>query len=133
MKEKLRQFMMNRYGIDTLGKHMMILTIILLVLSLFMRGFPRLIINIMIYILLITSMIRMYSRNIYKRYDENQKYLARIAPLSRYFSVYKRNHQDREHKYFRCPKCHQIVRVPRGRGKIEITCPKCHTHFDKRT
>ena len=41
--------------------------------------------------------------------------------------------KDREHRYFDCPKCRQPVRVPRGKGKIMITCPKCKERFQRKT
>ena len=64
----------------------------------------------------------MFSRNTYARYEENRKFL-------RFFDRLK----DREHRYFSCPKCQQPVRVPRGKGKIAITCPKCREKFIKKT
>ncbi len=75
----------------------------------------------------------MFSKNIYKRYNENQKYLYYMKPLERYKTLLKKQKNDPEHKYFRCPSCQQLVRVPKGRGKITITCPKCKKEFDRKS
>ena len=56
-----------------------------------------------------------------------------IQPIKKRFNVIKKNHQDKEHKYYLCPSCKQIVRVPKGRGKITITCPTCKNRFDKKS
>ena len=68
------------------------------------------------------AMFRCFSRNTYQRYRENRKYLMLLDRI-----------KDREHRYFECPKCRQPVRVPRGKGKISITCPKCKEKFVKNT
>jgi ribosomal protein L37AE/L43A len=66
------------------------------------------------YVLMIYAIWRSLSRNTYKRYQENRKFLQFFDRL-----------KDRQHRYFDCPKCRQPVRVPRGKGKIAITCPRC--------
>ena len=86
-----------------------------------------------VWLLLICNLFRTYSRNIYKRREENEKYLKMIQPIKKRFNVIKKNHQDKEHKYYLCPSCKQIVRVPKGRGKITITCPTCKNRFDKKS
>jgi ribosomal protein L37AE/L43A len=68
------------------------------------------------------AIFRMLSKNVYKRYEENRKYL-------RFLDRWK----DKEHRYYDCPKCKQTVRVPRGKGKISITCPTCKEKFVKKT
>jgi ribosomal protein L37AE/L43A len=68
------------------------------------------------------AMFRILSRNTYKRYQENRKYLMILQRL-----------KDREHRYYDCPRCHQQVRVPRGKGKIAISCPKCREKFIRKT
>ena len=68
------------------------------------------------------AIFRMLSRNTYKRYQENRKYLRFVERL-----------KDRDHRYYDCPRCRQPVRVPKGKGKIAITCPKCKEKFIKKT
>ena len=74
------------------------------------------------YVLIAWSFFRMLSRNTYKRYQENRKYLQLVERI-----------KDREHRYYDCPRCRQPVRVPRGKGKIAITCPKCREKFIRKT
>ena len=74
------------------------------------------------YGLMIWALFRGFSRNTYKRYQENRKFLQFFERL-----------KDREHRYYDCPKCRQVVRVPRGKGRIAITCPRCRERFVRKT
>ena len=77
----------------------------------------------------------MISRNIYKRSAENQRFLKLWNPVKNYGHNIKMKFVERggTKNLCRCPKCHQIIRVPKGKGKIAITCPKCRFEFIKRT
>ena len=120
----LRNFMLGRYGHDKLNVHLMILGIVLMVLGMVLgRVFWwSSILSLLSYVPLIWSIFRMYSRNIPARQRENKAYRNFWAHLG-----------DRAHRYYRCPRCRQSVRVPRGKGKISIRCPKCSEKFIKRT
>lgn len=117
----LRNFMAGRYGTDKLNMCLLWTAVAVMVVSLF---FPavRGILAIVYYGLLILAMMRTFSRNTYKRYQENRKFLQLVDRI-----------KDRQHRYFSCPKCRQTVRVPRGKGKIAITCPKCRERFVKKS
>lgn len=130
MKERMIAFMMGRYGVDDLNKHLLYLVFILIVISMLTGVNALVYIN---YLILAIILFRMFSRNINKRYAEEQKYEEIISPVTRTFSLMKKRMSDRSHKYYRCPSCHQMVRLPKGKGKIEVTCPKCQTKFEKRT
>ena len=80
------------------------------------------VLSLLAYIPLIWSIYRMYSRNIEARRRENTAFLRFFSRLT-----------DKQYRYFRCPQCGQQLRVPRGRGKISITCPKCHNQFIKKS
>lgn len=122
-----RRIMVGRYGVDQLNTF-------LIILSFCISLFPYLITNIITYILLIIIFWRMFSKKIYKRQKENLVFLRFWLPVKRFFKDLFRKQPDRKtHKYYRCPKCKQRVRVPRGKGKISITCPKCNTKFVKKT
>ena len=120
----LRRFMEGRYGTDKLN--MVILgcaLAIVVVYSFFVpAGVVQLILWALSYALMIWAIFRSLSRNTYKRYEENRKFLRVVDQV-----------KDREHRYFNCPRCRQRVRVPRGKGKISISCPKCHEKFVKKT
>ena len=123
MKLGLQRFMAGRYGTDKLNTSILFLGLILCVLSMFMPGKALvLVMTTLAYLCSFVVIFRAFSRNTYKRYRENRKYLDLIARI-----------KDREHRYFSCPKCKQSVRVPKGKGKIAITCPKCREKFVRKT
>ena len=125
------QFMLGRYGSDQFNVFLVILAIVLMILILFFIRNSFL--SAIVWLILIYSLYRIYSRNIYRRRAENDKYLSIIQPIQKRISMIKKNREDHEHKYFLCPECKQTVRVPRGHGKITITCPKCSHKFDKKS
>ncbi|GFI40853.1 hypothetical protein [Thomasclavelia cocleata] len=125
------QFMLGRYGSDQFNVFLVILAIVLMILNLFFIRNSFL--SAIVWLILIYSLYRIYSRNIYRRRAENDKYLSIIQPIQKRISMIKKNREDHEHKYFLCPECKQTVRVPRGHGKITITCPKCSHKFDKKS
>ena len=123
INRKTRYFMMGRYGTDKLNMAILMAGLAMSVIVMFIR-FPLLdlILTCGSYILMFWAIFRMLSRNTYTRYQENRRYLRLLERL-----------KDREHRYFDCPRCRQPVRVPRGKGKIAITCPKCKEKFIKKT
>mgnify|MGYP003258192588 FL=1 len=127
----LYRFMSGRYGSDQLNNFLLIFALILLILNLFVIRNPYL--ATIIWIILIINIFRTYSRNIYKRRAETDKFLSLIQPVKKRINIIKSNKNDKMHKYFLCPNCKQTVRVPRGRGQITITCPKCKQKFDKKS
>ena len=117
----LQRFMQGRYGSDKLNTAILVAGVIACILSWFTGGWSVLF-TLLSYGLMIWAIFRMLSRNTYKRYQENRKYLRLVEQI-----------KDREHRYFSCPRCHQPVRVPRKKGKIAITCPKCREKFIRKT
>ena len=123
MKTGLQRFMQGRYGTDKLNTMILIVGLVLCVVSMFMpAGWPVLLMTLLSYGCCATVIFRSFSRNTYKRYRENRKYLQLLQKI-----------KDKDHKYFSCPRCRQPVRVPKGKGKISITCPKCGEKFIKKT
>lgn len=119
----MRSFMMGRYGTDKLNTAILLAGVVLCVISLFIPSAPvNLTLTLIAYGLMFWALFRSFSRNTYKRYQENRKYLQFLDRL-----------KDRQHRYYQCPRCRQVVRVPRGKGKIAITCPKCREKFVKKT
>lgn len=126
----LARFMYGRYGMDALGNFMMWGSILGMLLS----GFLHLpILNTIAVLTIGFAYFRIFSRDIPKRFGENQKFLSFRNRLFHGFAASDRERKDKEHAYFRCPSCKQKVRVPRGKGMIEIRCPKCSATFRKRT
>ncbi|SHO47077.1 hypothetical protein [Anaerocolumna xylanovorans] len=131
MRDKFRQFMVGRYGIDNLGQFMIWAGIIALLLSNVIRSSLLSAISVFI---LIVCYVRMFSRNVGKRYAENQKFLVIKSRFLGFFKMDKAT-RERNKKYhiYRCPTCKQKIRVPKGKGKICITCPKCHAEFIRKS
>lgn len=142
MREKIQRFMWGRYGNDRFNQFLMIVAIVLWLLSLFVSGsFYTLAVAVMVY-----AYFRMFSRNIAKRAAENQWYLRHEMKVRNYFAKMKSKRTfankgqsgtytqtDQTHRIFKCPNCKQKIRVPRGRGKIAITCRKCGKEFVRRS
>lgn len=129
MKEKLQRFMIGRYGTDDLSKFMMVTVVVLWILNIFTK-------NRFFYswsvLFLVLAYFRMLSRNIQKRYQENQKYLEIKSKVLAKIRKEKSNMDQRKtHHIYQCPTCKQKIRIPRGKGRICITCPRCKTEFTK--
>ena len=128
--EKIRQFMAGRYGNDFLNSALFIFgAVISVVCSLFRIPFGSLISFIPYGI----ALYRMLSRDYAKRSAENVKFLEVSKPWRDFIVKKFRQFQDKDHRYYSCPKCHNTLRVPKGRGKIKISCPHCGKEFIKRT
>lgn len=130
MFDFLRRLMYGRYGSDALNQFLMVIALVLLIPWFFTHWA---IFSILILALIIFIYCRMFSRNIYKRSAENQKFLAWFTPIQRKLAGRKMQMQDKAHRYYKCPSCGRTLRVPRGRGRIEITCPHCKRKFTKKT
>ena len=134
MKERLRRFMQGRYGVDELSRAMLIGTVVCFILTWFTSGIIETIVYTVGWAIMIYSYVRMFSRNHTKRWTENQKYLSFKNRIIGNFNRQKNYAQQRKtHRIYSCPGCKQKIRVPKGKGKIEISCPKCRTKFVKRS
>ena len=123
MAYSLRRFMEGRYGNDKLNNAILGCALVMVILALFIRNpLVNLILHGISYALMFWSIFRTLSRTTYKRYQENRQFLKTLDRA-----------RDREPRYFECPKCRQTVRVPRGKGKIAITCPRCREKFVKKS
>ena len=127
----LRRLMAGRYGSDQLNTALLVLGLVLIALQM-VTGWRWM--GIAILILLLLCYFRMFSRNIRARYAENQVFLRWWGPvLARLRGARLRFADRKTHRYFKCPQCKQRLRVPRGRGKINITCPHCRTQFGRKS
>lgn len=119
----LSRFMAGRYGTDRLNTVILCVGLAASVISAFVQGtIAGVILVILSYFLMGFVIFRCLSRNTARRYQENRRFLLMIDRI-----------KDRENRYFICPKCRQTVRVPRHKGKIAITCPKCRERFERKT
>ena len=131
MRQRLMRFMAGRYGPDQLSKFLNVLVMVLLIVSMFTRlG----ILYWLALILLIYCYFRIFSRNHQRRYAENARYLKITAKFRDSFQTWRRDAKTRKtHHIYRCPSCRQKIRVPKGKGRIAIRCPKCSTEFIKKS
>lgn len=128
-RDKLNGFLQGRYGNDELNRFLLILYIILVIAYLF-TGFFWL--NLLSFIAAVIFLFRSFSKNYTQRSSENKSFLKFTEPVRRKFSEI-RNSAKSGCRIFTCPQCSQKVRVPKGRGRIRITCPKCRNEFIKRS
>lgn len=131
MKEKFMRFMYGRYGVDAFGKCLLIFAIIFMLIG----GWTESeFLTMLSWAFLFYSYFRMFSKNIYKRSAENQAYLTKTYKLRCWFARQKNMMSQRKtHHIYKCPTCRQKIRIPRGKGRIEIRCPKCNTTFIKKS
>lgn len=133
MGNALSRFMYGRNGVDQLGWASLVLVLLLDTVELIVRSkseTARMILSTVSFLVMVWILFRMFSRNLPKRRKENAWFLTKIVnPVKNR----KARSQDKDHKYFTCPQCRTICRVPRGKGKIIITCPKCGSSIHGRT
>lgn len=126
-----RRFMTGRYGVDQLYVALIVLSMFFLLLS-SITGWPYF--AVVSLLLFAYAYFRVLSRRIYKRSQENLVFLKLWVPVSRWFRQAVRRIKDlRRYKYFKCAGCGRSLRVPRGKGKVRVTCPVCRTAFVKKT
>ena len=131
MKERMQRFMAGRYGNDQLNQFIFRVAIISMVLEIITR---QSLFYTLTLVLLILAYVRVFSRNINKRYEENMKFLQKKDAIlnkfrrQKYYAAQRRNFH-----IYTCPQCKQKIRIPKGKGKISITCPKCRTSFIKKS
>ena len=123
--------MQGRYGADQMGQMLSAVSMVFLIISLFSRNQAWFLLAV---IGIVYNYFRMFSKNISKRYAENQKYLGYTQKIRSWFTREKNMMEQRKtHHIYTCPGCGQKIRIPRGKGqKVEIECPKCHEKFIKR-
>jgi DNA-directed RNA polymerase subunit RPC12/RpoP len=135
MKEKLARFMQGRYGVDELSRFSMGVAFVLILVAMFAgEGTLRSTLDLIGFAVIVWTYYRIFSRNIPKRYEENQKFLGVTGKVRSRFQREKNLMSQRKtHHIYTCPGCGQKIRIPRGSGKkVEIDCPKCHTKFIKK-
>lgn len=133
MCNRFMRFMYGRYGADEMSRFLAIFAVILSVVGLFLSGWISLVWRLVTFLLIIIVLFRTFSKNINKRVMENHKFLAKTAGIRGYFRFLKTRYKDRkQYKYIKCPKCKKYSRVPKGKGKIKITCRVCKNQFQKK-
>lgn len=131
MREKFLRFMQGRYGADQLYRVMLIGGAVLVILSNFIFEAFFLLLG---WILVVLAFVRAFSKDYSRRYAENQKFLELTGKIRKVFGKQKYvMEQRKDYHIYTCPQCRQKIRMPRGKGKVEISCPKCHMKFIKKS
>lgn len=131
MREKFLHFMQGRYGADQLYRVMLIGRAVLVILSNFIFEVFFLLLG---WILVVLAFVRAFSKDYSRRYAENQKFLELTGKIRKVFGKQRYvMEQRKDYHIYTCPQCRQKIRMPRGKGKVEISCPKCHTKFIKKS
>ena len=133
----LARFMYGRNGTDQLNWAILVSYLVLWLLRVIMSALDiaivALIIDVVMFLLAVVLLWRTFSRNLPKRRAENQKFVNWWWPIKNRLAAAKARRADKEHKYFTCKNCKTICRVPAGKGKIVITCPKCGHKIEGRS
>ena len=124
-RNALSRFMYGRNGVDALSWALVVLEVVLSLLSSFIhvRGVSQALYFVSTALMFVV-LLRIFSRNLARRQAENAKFLTWWTPKANAIRGAKARRADKAHKYVRCS-CGAYCRVPRGVGKIELTCPKC--------
>ena len=138
MGNALVRFMYGRNGFDQLNRALLwlylgICVVRMLALVVLRSGLVDQILDLVLFALMILLFFRTFSRNLPKRRAENQKWVNWWWRMKNSGSASRARHADKDHKYFVCKNCKTICRVPVGKGKIIITCPKCGAQIHART
>lgn len=137
MKEKVIRFMQGRYGAygaDALTKFLMAAGVVIMFLASAFRGKTAYFGGYIFLAVMIYCYFRLFSKNVTKRYAENQAFLAYTSAIRGFVRKQKSMWQQRKvYHIYKCPGCKQKIRIPRGKGKIEVRCPKCSTTLIKKS
>ena len=130
VRESLVRFMQGRNGVDNLGMCTLFSGLIISLLGSFLRSPLLSFLGLALYIV---TLFRMLSRNREKRMQENRKYLSLTSGWKTRFNQFMKRQQNRkEYKFFKCPKCKTLLRMKKGTGEKDITCPKCGHSFHQK-
>ena len=130
MNRHMANFMNGRYGPDQLYRFLLLLALILIITGSLTRILP---VSIISYAVMLWAVIRLFSKNIIRRRQENDWYLRVTGGIRAWikFTV-KRLKEYKTHRYRKCPHCHSTLRLPAKRGKHTVDCPRCHQEFTVR-
>ena len=130
MHNAIQRFMYGRYGTDQFGQFLFGTAVVLTILNLLLHSSLLL---LLADVVIFYALFRMLSRNTYKRREENAKFLKKANPAIKWLRMQQTIRKDKDHRYFKCPNCSQYLRVPRGKGKITVTCRSCGASFQEKS
>ena len=130
IRNAIQRFMYGRYGNDALN--LFLLGLYLLIYLVYMITRLELL-SLVSFFLLACTLFRMLSRSHARRREENARFMRAAGPVLSWLRLRRSIRRDKEHVYFKCPSCGQRLRVPRGKGKITVTCRSCGASFQEKS
>ena len=130
IRNALQRLMYGRYGNDQLN---MVLVLLSLALYLVFAVTSWTFLYAVSFMLMAVALFRCLSRNYDRRRAENGKFLSLVQPVTRWYRLRRTIRRDKDHCYFKCPNCGQQLRVPRGKGRITVTCRGCGASFQEKS
>lgn len=128
MEHKLAEWLRGRNGSDELSTCALVVAIVLVAANMLLHSF---LVSVIALALMAYAWWRMSSKDLEARENENGVFVEFLGPMHSWVqSPAQAVAETRTHKHIKCPECGQRVRVPRGKGKVRITCPKCHNTFE---
>lgn len=130
-RERFARFMMGRNGPDGLYNFLTVVALILIVVNMFLHSYASYIMSAVILAIIVYSIYRVFSRDLYRRRRENDFYLRKKKALFAFFRLQRDKWRDRKtHVYRRCPNCKNVLRLPRRKGDHNVCCPCCSHRFN---
>ncbi len=130
-KERFARFMVGRYGADKLSQCLIGISLVLVLAGLFARNTW---VDVLAFVFMALCYFRMFSKNIGKRFEESQRFERLLFRVTEVFRKWRfKIQQMRQYHIYKCPNCSQKIRIPRGKGKVSIHCPKCSADFIKKS
>ncbi len=130
LREKIWRFMQGRNGVDELYNFTVLISLIPLVLSIFIKGIAGLILSLIYIVLIVWSLFRYFSKDLYKRRKENADFLRRSKGSAAFFRLQRDRIRDRKtHVYRKCKNCKAVLRLPKKPGEHTVCCPQCSHRF----
>ena len=128
IRNAIHRFMYGRYGNDSLNLFLIVFYLILYLL--FALTHFELLYWLSLALVFVT-LFRLLSRNIPARQKENSQFMRLAGPVIQWYRLQRTMRRDKDHRYFKCPNCGQQLRVPRGKGRITVTCRSCGASFQE--
>lgn len=131
MKERLKKLMQGRYGVDELSRMLVYASFVVMLIGSFTKN-PY--INLVGFMVIIYAYSRIFSKNHRLCSSQNLKYMqVRDGFLRKIANQIQIMKLSKTYRVYSCPGCRQLVRVPKGKGRVEVKCPKCGAKFSKKS
>lgn len=130
---KFQRFMVGRYGMDRLWRALLIFYLISILITNIVYRFSHIAyysLSVMSLAIIVFALFRVFSKNIEARQLENRNWLRITGGIKRRFVFEREKFQQRKtHKFVKCSGCKKMLRLPKHKGRLNVTCPHCKKQF----